>query len=87
MNKFTVKNRQVDNTSLNQFANKVNLTEPELIRISWFTRIFGCWHKTMGLPLTRGNRTYNTCMICGACQNFDLKLWKNTGAFYYNPVF
>lgn len=86
MYKFKVKNRQVHNTSVNQFANKVNLIEPELIPISRFTSIFGCWHKNMGIPLTSGNRTYRTCMICGACRNFDLKLWKNTGAFYYYPI-
>jgi hypothetical protein len=26
-------------------------------------------------------------MLCGACQKFDVKLWKNTGPFFYNPVF
>ncbi len=86
MNKFWVKNRKVHNTSLDQLANKVNMIEPKLIPISWFSRIFGCWHKKMGLPFTRGNRTYNTCMICGACQNFDVKLWKNTGTFYYDSI-
>ncbi len=86
VNKFKIKSRQVHNTSLNQFDSKVNLIEPELIPISWLTRIFGCWHKMMRIPSTRGNRTYNTCLICGACQNFDVKLWKNTGAFYYNPI-
>lgn len=85
MNKIKVKNRQV-NTSLNQFSNKLDSTELVLLPIPWLTRIFGCWHKKMGTPFTRGNRTYCTCMFCGACQKFDVNLWKNTGPFFYNPV-
>lgn len=86
MNEFWVIKRQVQKISLDQFANKAILIEPELISISWFTHIFGCWHKKLGSPITRGTRTYNTCMNCGACQNFDVKLWKNTGAFHYAPI-
>lgn len=86
MNKIKMKNDQAHTTWLNKFVNKANLTEPALIPISWFTRIFGCRHKKLGTPFTRGDRTYNTCMICGASQRFDVNLWKSTGPFFYNPV-
>jgi hypothetical protein len=86
MNISKVKKRQVFNISLNSFADKLNLVEPALIQISWLTRIFGCRHKKTGIPFTRGRQTYRTCMLCGASQKFDVKLWKNTGPFYYNPV-
>ena len=86
MNEFLEKNWQVYNNSLNKFADKPISDEPALIQISWLTRIFGCWHKKMGIPFTRGRQTYRTCISCGACQKYDLKLSKTTGPFYYNPV-
>lgn len=86
MNKLKVKNQQVFNNSLNQFMDEQILVEPALVSIPWLTKIFGCWHKNMGLPFTRGRQTYRTCMVCGASQQFDVKLWKNSGHFYYNPI-
>jgi hypothetical protein len=85
MRKIKVKSSQI-NVPLNKFSNKPDATETKLLPISWLTRVFGCWHKKMGSPFTRGNQTYCTCMLCGACQKFDVKLWKNTGPFYYNPI-
>ena len=46
-------------------------------------RVFGCWHLRMGLPFTRGNETYRTCVTCGARRRFDLAQWTTVGSFYY----
>ena len=86
MDKYKIKNHQIYNSSVKKLTNTEELNEPILIPLSFLTRLFGCRHKKMGTPFTRENRTYCTCMLCGACQKFDVKLWKNTGPFYYNPV-
>lgn len=45
-------------------------------------RVFGCWHRHMSLPFTRGNETYRTCIGCGARRRFDLERWTMVGGFY-----
>ena len=45
-------------------------------------RVFGCWHREMSLPFTRGNETYRTCVNCGARRRFDLERWTMVGEFY-----
>ena len=46
-------------------------------------RMFGCWHRNMSRPFTRGNETYRACVACGARRRFDLKRWEMVGSFYY----
>ena len=46
-------------------------------------RLFGCWHRKMSLPFTRGTETYRTCVTCGARRRFDLDQWTMVGSFYY----
>ena len=46
-------------------------------------RGFGCWHKKLSLPFTRGDETYQTCISCGARRRFDLDQWNSTGGLYY----
>ena len=46
------------------------------------TGIFGCWHRQLSLPFTRGNETYRTCVNCGARRRFDLDQWTMVGDFY-----
>ena len=46
-------------------------------------RVFGCWHREMSLPFTRGNKTYRTCVNCGARRRFDLQRWTMVGGFYH----
>lgn len=46
-------------------------------------RLFGCWHRKLSLPFTRGNETYQTCVTCGARRRFDLDQWITVGDFYY----
>jgi hypothetical protein len=54
-----------------------------LIRMdSAVTGIFGCWHRQLSLPFTRGNETYRTCVNCGARRRFDLDEWTMVGDFY-----
>jgi hypothetical protein len=47
-------------------------------------RVFGCWHREMSLPFTRGNETYRTCVNCGARRRFDLQRWTMVGGFYHS---
>lgn len=47
-----------------------------------FRRMFGCWHRRLSLPLTRGGETYRTCVNCGARRRYDLKQWRMVGPFY-----
>ena len=46
-------------------------------------RIFGCWHRNMSRPFSRGNETYRACVACGARRRFDTKQWEMVGPFYY----
>jgi hypothetical protein len=47
-----------------------------------FRRVFGCWHRHMSRPFTRGGETYRTCVDCGARRRYDLEQWRMIGAFY-----
>jgi len=49
-------------------------------------RFFGCWHRKMTRPFTRGKCTYRTCSRCGMRRDFDLKTWKMKGRYYREPV-
>ena len=46
------------------------------------TGVFGCWHRQLSLPFTRGTETYRTCVSCGARRRFDLDQWTMVGDFY-----
>jgi hypothetical protein len=52
----------------------------------WLTRLFGCKHRKMSPPFTRGQDTYCTCMNCGARRLFNAGRGKMTGAYYYAPL-
>ena len=45
--------------------------------------VFGCWHRKLSLPFTRGDESYQTCISCGARREFDLDQWTSVGDFYY----
>ena len=77
---------KVADISSNQFVDHLNLSTQVAIPIHWLTHLFGCWHKKMGTPFTRGSQTYRTCMRCGAHRKFDMMLRKNTGPYYYYPI-
>lgn len=48
-----------------------------------FRRVFGCWHRQLSLPFSRGNESYRTCVACGARRDFDPDRWEMVGPFYY----
>jgi len=50
------------------------------------TRVFGCWHREMSLPFSRGKVTYRACIACGARRCFDLDRWVMVGSYYYPTV-
>ncbi|HRH44015.1 MAG TPA: hypothetical protein PKY82_20455 [Pyrinomonadaceae bacterium] len=75
INNFEIKSKSLDNLSI-----------PKSVKISWLAHLFGCWHKQMGTPFTRGSQTYSTCRECGACRKFDMIRWKSVGPYFYNPI-
>jgi hypothetical protein len=52
----------------------------------WLTRLFGCRHRNMSPPFTRGTETYRSCMNCGARRLFNVERGRMTGAYYYAPL-
>ena len=64
---------RVDQAGFTDRINRVNKV---------FNRLFGCWHRRMSLPFTRGNETYRTCVDCGARRRFDLEQWNMVGGYY-----
>ena len=54
---------------------------------TWFTRLFGCWHRQMSRPFSNQGQTYRTCLNCGAGRKFNVGRWEMQGSFYYSqPV-
>ena len=49
-------------------------------------RVFGCHHRRLSRPFTRGQQTYIACLKCGLHREFDLEAWKPSGRFYADPV-
>jgi hypothetical protein len=49
-------------------------------------RVFGCRHRQMSLPFTRGSLTYRTCVACGARRDFDLDQRVMIGPYYYPTI-
>jgi hypothetical protein len=50
-----------------------------------FGRLFGCWHRQMGLPITLRGQTLRTCSKCGIHRHFDLETWRMKGCYYHDP--
>lgn len=53
------------------------------IPIRFLTSLFGCWHRGMSRPFTRGGETYRVCLGCGARRRFDLEGWEMRETYYY----
>jgi hypothetical protein len=49
-------------------------------------RVFGCHHRALTRPFTRGKQTYIACLKCGMHREFNLETWQPTGTFYADPV-
>jgi hypothetical protein len=52
----------------------------------FLTLAFGCQHRKMSLPFTRGNLTHRTCVACGARRDVDLVRGIMVGPYYYPTV-
>jgi len=51
---------------------------------NWLARVFGCWHSDLSRPFTHEDRSYRTCLECGARRDFDPAKWEMIGRFYYD---
>jgi len=49
-------------------------------------RVFGCHHRALSRPFTRGQQTYIACLKCGMHREFDLQTWRPSGPFYADAV-
>ncbi len=49
-------------------------------------RVFGCHHRALSRPFTRGKQTYIACLKCGMHREFDLETWRPSGPFYADAV-
>lgn len=54
-------------------------------KIGLFGKIFGCWHKRLGRPISTSKGSYRACLECGARKEFDAKSFMTLGTFYYPP--
>lgn len=55
-------------------------------KIGVFSKLFGCWHKSLSRPFSNKNSAYRACLHCGARKKFDTKTLKTVGPFYYPPA-
>ena len=56
---------------------------PAALLAHFSARLFGCWHKDMGRPVTLGGETYRVCLDCGARRRFDTESWNTYGPYYF----
>jgi len=52
-------------------------------RVGFITRVFGCWHLNMSIPITSRGETYRSCIECGARRSFDTESWRTYGPYYF----
>jgi len=55
-------------------------------KIGFVGKLFGCWHKRLGRPITRKNLSYRSCLECGARREFNTERFETSGPFYYPPM-
>jgi hypothetical protein len=51
--------------------------------VSFFTGIFGCWHKELSRPFTTFNNSYRACLNCGARRHFNAETLETYGQYYF----
>jgi hypothetical protein len=49
-------------------------------------RLFGCHHRALTRPFTRGKQTYIACLKCGMHREFSLETWTPQGGFFAEPI-
>jgi len=47
------------------------------------TRLFGCRHAHLSVPITSDHETYRACIDCGARRPFDTHKWTVYGRYYF----
>lgn len=48
--------------------------------------LFGCWHDNLSRPFGQAQKTYRSCLKCGARTPFDTETFETQGKFYYPPI-
>lgn len=54
-------------------------------KIGLLARMFGCSHRNLSRPFSRGKVSYRSCLECGARKKFDTDSLKTFRTFYYPP--
>jgi len=54
-------------------------------KIGIVAKLFGCRHRTLTRPFTNKDRSYRSCLECGARTEFDTQNFQTLGTFYYPP--
>ena len=54
-------------------------------KIGWMATVFGCWHRKLSRPFTRGKNSYRVCLQCGARKPFNPETMTTARGFYYPP--
>lgn len=68
---------------------RINIERTEGVfgdKIGFFAKVFGCWHKNMGRPVTSRTGSYRACQDCGARKQFNPKTLETYGEFYFPPT-
>ncbi len=55
-------------------------------KVGFLGRVFGCLHRDLSRPFTRGKMGYRSCTECGARAGFDNETFKTYGGFYHPPI-
>jgi len=71
----------------NAIARRLIDVTPEIFgqKIGLIDKLFGCKHKNVSRPFTRGKVSYRACIECGARTKFETSSFKTVGSFYYAP--
>ena len=54
-------------------------------KIGLVGRLFGCLHKNLSRPFSKGKVGYRSCLECGARRRFDADSLKTYRTYYYPP--
>lgn len=54
-------------------------------KVGFIDKLFGCRHRNVSRPFTKGKVSYRVCIECGARKRFETSSFKTVGSFYYAP--
>lgn len=55
-------------------------------RVGLIGKLFGCWHKNLSRPFSKGSVAYRSCIQCGSRVRFDTETLQTDKRFYYPPL-